>query len=152
MAIIAKRTLRHCIGFVYGSLLTYNLDEFTLWWNTHRMRANRKVYCPQGIPDDIYHIPRDEWYNLHFYYNLPAMTMHLVTTCIGTTNHLNYPVNLEVFSESARQYYIKVPPLCPSDFACILNVLLHDKLSMNKEDINFTNCDHVFQVLSSVLQ
>lgn len=75
-----------------------------------------------------------------------------MTTCIGATNHLNYPVNLEVFSESARQYYINVPPLCANDFACILNVLLHDKLGINKEDINFTNCDQVFQVLSSVLE
>ena len=72
-------------------------------------------------------------------------------THVGVENYLQSPVNRDVFTEAARQYYQTPLPLCPTNFADILDVLLLEKVGLTSDGINFLNCDHVFQVLAALL-
>ena len=48
---------RNCLAFTFAPLLQKEVDEFVLYWNTHKIRANRLANCPSGIPDDLYDMP-----------------------------------------------------------------------------------------------
>ena len=56
---------RHCLGYVYESLLEKALDEFKVRWNSHRIRKNRLSGCPSGIPDDLYTLPEINGTHVH---------------------------------------------------------------------------------------
>ena len=53
---------RHCLGYVYESLLEKALDEFKV---SHRIRKNRLSGCPSGIPDDLYTLPEINGTHVH---------------------------------------------------------------------------------------
>jgi len=38
-------------------LLTKELNEFKLEWNTHKIRYDAKIRCPSGCSDDNYFLP-----------------------------------------------------------------------------------------------
>lgn len=48
---------RHCLGYVYGTLIEKTLCEFQERWNSHTIRQNRLAGCPSGVPDDLYNLP-----------------------------------------------------------------------------------------------
>ena len=50
---------RLCLHVVLVSLLKRELEEFTDYWNSHAIRANRTAECPSGIPDDLYQMPQE---------------------------------------------------------------------------------------------
>ena len=75
----------------------------------------------------------------------------LYTPCTGTTNYLQLPVDHHVFTEAGRQYYLRVPPTCPTNFEVVLNALLLESMGIGSQDINLTNCD-VCEVLCSFLE
>ena len=47
---------RHSLAFVYGHILEKELNEFRISWNSHRMRKNKNIMCPAGVPDDIFYL------------------------------------------------------------------------------------------------
>ena len=55
--IIILCTFRYCLAFVIVPILQKELDDFVKWWNSHRIRYNRKSDSPKGIPDDLFDIP-----------------------------------------------------------------------------------------------
>jgi hypothetical protein len=53
----SNRMHRYCLAFVIVPILQKELDDFVKWWNSHRIRYNRKSDSPKGIPDDLFDIP-----------------------------------------------------------------------------------------------
>lgn len=51
------RFIRHCLRYVYESLIEEALNAFKVRWNAHRIRENRLSGCPSGVPDDLYSLP-----------------------------------------------------------------------------------------------
>ncbi|VDI81042.1 Hypothetical predicted protein [Mytilus galloprovincialis] len=46
-----------CIRFCFLPLIQRHLDMFLQSWNSHRIRSQRNVECPHGIPDVMYYQP-----------------------------------------------------------------------------------------------
>ncbi|CAG2247999.1 unnamed protein product [Mytilus edulis] len=46
-----------CIRFCFLPLIQRHLDMFLQSWNSHRIRSQRNVECPHGIPDVMFYQP-----------------------------------------------------------------------------------------------
>ena len=75
---------------------------------------------------------------VYMYIHVSTCTCTTTTPCTGTTNYLQVPVDRHVFTEAARQYYLRVPPMCPIDFAVVLNALHLESMDIGPQDINLT--------------
>ena len=49
---------RHCLAYVYATMIEQDIREFSDVWNTHKLRCNRLSKCPDGIPDDLFMLPQ----------------------------------------------------------------------------------------------
>ena len=49
----------HKCALAYASahLINKELEEFKEYWNSHRIRENRSVSLPSGIPNDLFEMP-----------------------------------------------------------------------------------------------
>ncbi|XP_033736342.1 uncharacterized protein LOC117324540 [Pecten maximus] len=77
-----------CIRFCYLPIIQEQLDIFVLNWNSHRIRAQRQLRIPHGIPDVLYHQPD-----------------------IYETSDCSHPLpcNLETIDEIASEYTTEYP-------------------------------------------
>ena len=53
---------RNCLAFVMIPILQKEIDIFVELWNSHRIRKQKDVVLPDGIPNHIFDFP--EQYNL----------------------------------------------------------------------------------------
>ena len=49
---------RWCLAYVYRLFIKEDTIEFMEFWNLDHMKANKNASCPQGIPEDLYHLPQ----------------------------------------------------------------------------------------------
>ena len=40
-------------------MLEQELLDFVAYWNSHRIRYNRSIECPSGIPEDMFDMPEE---------------------------------------------------------------------------------------------
>ena len=60
---------RKCLQVVLEGLISRELLDFMMFWNSHKIRTKSAVECPSGIPIDLYEIPENHGtytnYNIH---------------------------------------------------------------------------------------
>ena len=59
---------RKCLAVVFKSLLQNDLNEFVLYWNSHKIRESKHFNCIGGIPNDLYDMPG--YYGMVYNYSL----------------------------------------------------------------------------------
>lgn len=71
---------RQLLAFTIERQLNKELEDFVSDWNSHRMRKNKKIGFPGGIPDDLFSMP--ELYGVCMHYNFHGVLLFLsVTKC-----------------------------------------------------------------------
>ena len=50
---------RKCLAVVLVTMLEQELSDFVAYWNSHRIRCNRGIECPSGIPEDMFDMPEE---------------------------------------------------------------------------------------------
>ena len=48
---------RKCLAVVFKSLLQHDINEFALYWNSHKIRESKQFNCIGGIPNDLHEMP-----------------------------------------------------------------------------------------------
>ncbi len=47
--LFCNNSCRHCLRYVFGSVLQQDLQEFVQDWNEHPLRKNNRVSSPHGM-------------------------------------------------------------------------------------------------------
>ena len=133
---------RHCLAYVYGSLLKRVLQEFKERWNSHRIRPSRIAGCPAGVPDDLYYLPHLNGLMQHDYVQYTVYYFIL-----GTVSY-KQSLNFVVWSHCYLEYAYNAPPFYPDEFAAAADAILAE-LSTSKEAITVTTAKAVYSHLCS---
>jgi len=48
-----------CIRYCFMDVIQDELNNFLLFWNSHRIRHSAGAGCPGGVPDQLYFLPPD---------------------------------------------------------------------------------------------
>lgn len=57
MRIILFIFYRKCLAVVFLPLIEKELQEYIIYWNSHRIRSSRQGNCLGGIPNDLFEMP-----------------------------------------------------------------------------------------------
>ena len=60
---------RKCLAVVLVTMLEQELSDFVAYWNSHRIRCNRSIECPSGIPEDMFDMPEEFGKRIKYLYN-----------------------------------------------------------------------------------
>ncbi|KAH3747056.1 hypothetical protein DPMN_181477 [Dreissena polymorpha] len=89
-----------CLGFCFIPLIQRDLNPFTHLWNIHRIRQQRHVEAPNGIPIVMYYQP-EAYGTRDFSFRLPC--------------------ELETIDRIQERYFVKKPQFgCKDDFIPVL--------------------------------
>ena len=115
---------RNCLAFTFAPLLQKEVDEFVLYWNTHKIRANRLANCPSGIPDDLYDMPAHVGTLLH----APFLTTACLLCYTGAADHLK-SIQPAVWVKAMSEFSDAPPPFYTPQFEKAANDLLKEDFS-----------------------
>ncbi|KAH3751133.1 hypothetical protein DPMN_185679 [Dreissena polymorpha] len=89
-----------CLRFCYIPLIQHDLNYFTHLWNSHRIRQQRHMEAPDGIPTVMYKYPE----------------------AYGTRDFLiRLSCELETIDRIQERYFVKKPQFgCKDDFIPVL--------------------------------
>ena len=48
---------KFALAYTIVGIISRELDEFKNYWNSHKIRRNRKASLPSGIPQNLYAMP-----------------------------------------------------------------------------------------------
>ena len=73
---------RKCLAVVLVTMLEQELSDFVAYWNLHRIRSNRIIECPTGIPEDMFDMPEEFGkqmiYIMHVMHGYCCIHVHLL--------------------------------------------------------------------------
>lgn len=128
------------MGYIFGSLLQKDLDEFVKDWNDHPIRRNRHTPSPHGCPNDIYDMP--SLYGKHF------LTQEDINTDnykhrTGTSDQLQ-PMDTTLWTTCMLHESTAAPKLCPVVFQNTADVVLHTNFGLTIDDVTHANCRNIY--------
>ena len=131
---------RELLAFTIGHILEKELDEFVDHWNSHKIRKNKWIQGPCGIPNDMYDTPgmfsksmiKVAHRSLNFHTTIDAhdhavsVDMNLVcNACISESSHPPSLIDPEVYEIADR--------------------ILNTRIGIERKHINTENCLNILK-------
>ena len=98
--------------YVTVDIIARELDEFKNYWNSHKIRSNKKSSLPSGIPNNLYSMPT-------VYSKYALSTLYVLH--IGVADHLQ-PVNGDLWTYAMISESLPVPQFYPNSFKNIVKI------------------------------
>ncbi|XP_019859723.1 PREDICTED: uncharacterized protein LOC109587956, partial [Amphimedon queenslandica] len=112
---------KFALAYTTVGIITRELEEFKNYWNSHKLRHNRKASLPSGIPQNLYLMP-------HLY---------------GAQDHIQ-PIDVPLWIYAMRNESVSKPDFYSNSFKEVVDNLLESSLGLKQEDITHSNIEDIY--------